>query len=289
MDNETPTETPKKPSRGIMANLKGLGFTVMILAALWIALRYVLTPMVLPSEPVVPQSEISAYEERIKALEDKMAGLEAPIDIAPLERRISELETKPAAAVEGGAAVNPEALDALKAEVEKIKTANHVTLQTILLVSQLQEAVRAGRPFTDELNALEALRPEWKEILTPIEPSSMAGIATLEQLKLQFAQSINPTLTQEAGDRSLMQNLRSLVKIRKVGDEQKGLDDEAIIARAEAKLAAGDVAASLQETENLSTRAARNFEAWQERAKNHLAAFATLAKLKAQLARGVNE
>jgi hypothetical protein len=294
MENETNTETPASPPKrrkGIIASLKGLGFTIVVLAALWIAMRYVLTPLVLPKEaPPEQVASAPAYEERLKILEDKVAALEnakpaETPEITPLEERLTALEARPAQApVVSGA--SSESVDALRADVEKMRTENKATIRSILLVGRLQDAIQNGAPFNNELAALRGLRPDLKETLDALEPLSIAGVATLAQLQSQFARSIDPVLTPKEDTESFTGNLRSLVKIRKVGENQKGTDDQAIIARAEAKLANGYVAMAIGETENLSPAAAKNFEAWQKRANDYLLADAAGQRLEADIAKG---
>jgi len=283
--------------RSIIATLKGLAFTLMVLACLWVGLRYVLAPVMLPESFEEAQQEKSAsatsYEERIAALEQKVAALsetkpQMP-DLSALEERLAALESRPAASGDSTApSMDPQVLDALKTEIDSIKANEHTILKSVILIHQLQDAVRAGKPFSAELAALTRLRPDLTEILAPLDGPGAVGVATLEQLQDQFRSAIHPTLT-PAGERSLNNNIRSLVKIRKIGDDQKGTDDEAIIARAEARLAAGDIPSALTESENLSPKAARNFAAWQERAKTKLESEAILTKLQANITSGSGE
>jgi len=297
MDTETTTpDAPVTRRRSIVATLKGTLFTFMVLAAVWFALRYVLSPLVMQKEQAAAVISESA-EERIKALEDKVAALEtatptaaAAPDTAPLEARIAALESAPKP-IENDVppAVKPEEIEALKTDLEKLKSDDHRYVRSLILNGQLQEAVRAGRPYATELAALETLRPDLKEALVPLAQSSATGIPTLASLQEQFAHTITPALSPEDSGKSLTQNLRSLVKIRKIGGTQTGADDQSVIARAEAKLASGDIAQALQETETLSPRAVQSFAAWQERAQTHLAAHAALAVLQTKLANGAAE
>ncbi len=294
MDTKTTTEAAPTRRRNITASLKGLFFTLMVLSAVWFGLRYVLTPII-SSQSNAPATALeSNAEERIKALEEKVAALEkqtpATIDTTPLEARITALESAPKIVEkEAAPTISHEEIDALKMELEKIKSTDHGTVRGIILISQLQDAIRAGRPFANELSSLALLRPDMKEKLTPLTQASSTGIATLAQLQEQFSRVITPALAQEGSEKSIAQNLRSLVKIRKVGETQTGTDDQAVIARAEAKLAKGDVAAALQETSTLSPHALETFVAWQERAKEHLTAQAAMATLQSQLAIGASE
>lgn len=295
MDTDTTTtETPPTRRRTIIASLRALFLTLLLLAVAWFGLRYVLTPLVFSEQPA-PVAVADHLEERIQILEEKWRALEAkeppPMpDIAALEARIATLEQAPKnAPAEAAAVLNHEEIAMLKEEMERIKSSEHATLRSIILISQLQEAMRAGRPFANELSALMSLRPEMKEHLAPLEATGVLGVATLAQLQEQFAHAIAPALAAKGEGKTLVQNLRSLVKIRKIGEAQSGADDQAVIARAEAKLAKADVAGALQEVGALSPHAAPNFAPWQERAKIFLAAQAVLDRLQHTLAAGVQE
>src|SRR5690606_14277903 len=99
---------------------------------------------------------------RIKVLEERVAALEnketAAVDLAPLEARIAALESAPAAAAEPSA--RHEEIDALRAEIDKLKSSSRGGMKSLILISQLQDAIRAGRPFASELATLAELRPD---------------------------------------------------------------------------------------------------------------------------------
>lgn len=295
MDTQTTaTESAPTRRRAIMASLKGLFFTLMVLTAMWFALRHVLTPLVFSHAENTASDIENSLEARITTLEEKIAKLEKQspptIDISPLEARITALENTPRTEMkESPPAIHHEEIDALKADLEKLKSADQRYLRSIILISQLQDAIRSGRPFASELSALTILRPDMKEILSPLSDASSTGIATLAHLQEQFSRTIAPALAAHSNEKSLSQNLRSLITIRKIGEAQTGNDDQSVIARAEAKLAKGDVAAALQETSTLSPHALQNFSAWQERAKRYLTAQATIAALQNQIATGAQE
>lgn len=277
MDNTEPT--PAKARKTIAASLRNIFVTLIVLTAIWACMRYVLAPLVLGTG--APKPALASDEGRITTLEQRIAALESlphptnTVDLAPLEKRIAALEAapKPEATPQ-----HNEEIAALKDDVEKLKSDNHTDLKSIILIGQLQDAVKSGRPYANELSALIALKPELKEKLAPASASSATGVATLAQLQQQFAQSISGAM--EPAQKSFTQNLRSLVKIRKVGAAQQGKDDEAIIARAEAKLNAGDIAAALHETDALSPAGMEKFARWQNNAKATLAASAALAALQ---------
>lgn len=296
MTPETNTEIPpaSEPTiskrRSIIATVKGLMFTLAILASLWFALRYVLTPLVLDKEIVENPVNDSSLEDRVSALEEKLAEIALPatseIDVSGLADRLSALEKGTAAGDAATVSATAEEITQLKVDIEKIKSEEHAYVRSILLSSQLQDAIRTGRPFEDELSALVELRPEMKKTLDLLQPHSATGIATLPQMQEQFSRAIEPALTLKGSDKSLMSNLRSLVKIRKIGESQQGKDDEAIIARAEARLKKGHVAEALKETESLSKAAATQLEPWQARAKAYLTAQTAIEKLQKSITAG---
>ena len=119
-----------------------------------------------------------------------------------------------------------------------------------MLQYALREALATGRPFAAIKDALVAESTGWVEKLAPVSAFAATGVPTLDGLKMQFKSAIAPALRPQTEEKNLVANLKSLVKIRKVGSEQKGADDDAVIARAEAKLNAGDVAAALAELQS---------------------------------------
>ena len=277
MEEETATEKPTK-SRSVLATFKGIAFTLLVLSALWFAVRYVLPPLVLGKTPPVAATVSAPQDDaRIKALEERLAALEmappaappAVVDIAPIEARLTTLEQ--AASAPASMASNEE-LIAIKDTIAQIKTDNHNAIRRIILTTQLAEAIRSGRPFAGELAALVALAPEMKETLAPLAANAATGIATLAALQTQFSTTLNGALSTATKEKTFARSFKALVKIRKSGEGHKGKDDEAIIARAEAKLGKGDVAASSQEIASLSPASASHFEGWQVRAKDYLVA-----------------
>lgn len=293
-------EDAKAPARrrNILATLKGLIVTLVILAGLWAAMSYVLSPMLLGKGTVNAPQEAEAptqgYAERIQALERRTGEIENTISalIESYDLRFKGLQES-IEAVPAGASVDAPAIDnaelaSLKADIEKLKAADHKTLRGILLTQRLGQAVRSGSPYAPELAAIRQLRGE-SSAISALEAESATGIATLAQLQEQFASAIHATQAPDGEEKSLKSNLRSLIKIRKVGAAQKGEDDDAIIARAEAKLKEGNIAAALAEIENLSGLTAQHFAAWKNRATAHLEAQASLTRLEAEIGNGVSE
>ncbi len=300
MEDVESVAKPKK-IQFIIIRLRRMAVTLALLAIVWGVMQYMVLPSIITGEPANPISSpaiSSGLEERISLLESQVTDLkESPtvtttsVDFSPLEARISALETKPVPEVAPAATVitstiNNEELAALKQEVETLRKSDHAYVRSIIVFGQLQQAVRAGKPYQLELQTLENLRPELKESLSPLADTALIGIATLEQLTAQFKAAITPALNPDDMQESLTNNLRSLVKIRKIGEEQQGGDDEAILARAEARLKKGGLAEAIKETQQLSPEALAAFEAWQHNAKQHVLALDALVNLNQALSQG---
>jgi hypothetical protein len=73
-----------------------------------------------------------------------------------------------------------------------------------------------------------------------------------------------------------------LVTVRSVGADAEGSDADARVARAEARLADGDLAGAVAEIEGLEGPAAEAAAGWLERARARLAAEQALASLQEQ-------
>lgn len=301
MEQQHPTP-PTSRKRSIVANLKGILFTLVVLAALWFGLRYVLTPLVLGDQPHEMPAASSSVNELPESLSARLANIEERLtvlenatlaaDLKTLSARVEALESAPPG--EAGAPVAVMSVDGaelarLKEDIARLKAADQDMVRSIILAGQIQDAIRLGRPFASELAALMALRPDLVKPLTDAESYASTGVATLQQLQQQFDQAIHPALESAQEKESMLDNLRSLVKIRKTGETQKGDDDEAIIARAEAKLSRGDVAAALSEIETLSPQGAAIFIRWKERADAYLSAQAVADTLQALIARSQME
>ena len=76
-------------------------------------------------------------------------------------------------------------------------------------------------------------------------------------------------------------NLMRLVTVRPVGADAEGDDAAARVARAEAKLAAGDLAGAVAELEGLEGAAAEAAAPWLAQARARLAAESALDRLRA--------
>lgn len=178
------------------------------------------------------------------------------------------------------------ALDALAREVEALAdvragaSAASVQAQTLVLTTgQVRRAVIAGGSFEEPLAALEASSgddPDIRPIVDVLRPHAATGVATLETLRQDFA-AIAATVVQagHALDEtdwvsSAINKVSSLVSVRRTDGAGDPASVDAMVARAENRLAAGDLAGAVEALDGLP-EAARNAAAgWLETAGSRL-------------------
>jgi hypothetical protein len=220
----------------------------------------------------VGEAEIAAFAERLDKVEATAEGAEnaAGADagrLSKLEDSLAELGRKVAAD-----AARPGAVAAIPAFALKI-------------------AVESGRPFTSELEAFAAVRPDAPEI-APLRAQAEAGVPTLAALAAEAgkaAAAMQTAAQQEGGDGGLFDRLarsaRALVRVRPVGDIG-GDDPAARIARLEKAVREGRLAEAAAEYAALPEPAKAAGAALMDRVKARLDALgladsALLATLKA--------
>ena len=154
------------------------------------------------------------------------------------------------------------------------RDANVEARAAVLALGQLRERVQGGTPFTSELSALTALWPsEATGSMDALRAHADTGVPTIKTLKQRYQSAATAALRipREPGDGWLNRGgnwVRSLIVVRpEAGGMPEGNATAAIIARAETRLKAGDLAAALGELGALEPAAAQPFTAWIEGAK----------------------
>ena len=250
----------------------------------------------------------AALDGRLSAVETRFAALAevAPedaavaLDLAALEARLAALESAPGTAAEDGAmaAVEVEAarLAALAGELERrlaVVEARPVAAGAeagaLLAVAQLRAALARSGAFEAELAALRTIAgeddPAIREALAALAPRAAAGIPTLAMLRARFAvladRVVRAAYAPPEGGwlKRTFARLAELVTVRPIGDDVAGATPAAIVARAEARLAAGDLAAAVAEVEALDGAPGALAAAWLGDAEARLAAGRALAIL----------
>jgi hypothetical protein len=163
----------------------------------------------------------------------------------------------------------------------------------VAAIGQLREAVRAGRAYKDELDAVRSLaeNPPAAAMAT-LQASAAKGVTEARLLRARFPATAVAVLraarlskTSNWIDRALAR-ARSVVVIRRTGPGVKGSGPEAIVARAEVQLDAGDLASAVDTLSALEGEAAKAAKPWLTAARAHIAALAAVRSLhRAALAR----
>ncbi|MFQ5774296.1 MAG: uroporphyrinogen-III synthase [Kiloniellaceae bacterium] len=228
---------------------------------------------------------LSGLEARIAGLDREVAGLMARLDdLAGLRERgdardrdIADLRAK------------IEALGAARAEAAAGPAGEAALALTVL---RLRDALRGAGPFAAEYEALRALAEAapaaeaagLAEAIAPLEPYAASGVPGLVALKTEFPAAARAILAQARGGSgddwvaAVLRRLAGLVTVRPVGPVE-GEDAAAVVARAEAYLAADDLASAVRELDALSGRAAEAARPWRAKAEARLTAERTLARL----------
>jgi len=267
------------------------------------------------ASPALPP-EIAGLPDRVAALEAKLeqvkpnaapAALTAlPQQLAALDQRIAALEKLPQAQ----AGVTAADLAALKSELAALKDslaaldtriqATAARTGVALALGDLRRAVESGRPYAGSLDGLKKAAAGDDQMTQALDPSLAAltpaaadGAPTLADLQAGFADASAAILASTAApeppaganltDRVLAK-LQSLVSIQPVSGnpspgETTGDTVGAHVARAEEKLAAGDLDAAVGELSALAGKPADAAAPWLARAKTRLATEKALADL----------
>ena len=218
------------------------------------------------------QKEVEALKAKLGALaEAHLAGDTS--DLAPqlttLDQRIAKLE---AALPELSTAIDRSAASA-KSGAAAIAFAN------------LRNAVAAGRPYAAELAALKSLIPDPGDLgALPLHadtgiPTTAALAGTLTKLA-ETSPAPPPAPAETSILDSMVASAKSAVSIRRIGADTTGDEPAAVLARAEAALSQGDLAASIKEVESLPAPARDAFAGWLDDAKARASANDSLSKLE---------
>lgn len=227
--------------------------------------------------------------------------------LAALSQRIEALEkgTDPAAFIALRNSLN-ELSAKLDAAAKRIEAAERASTGAraeglaeaalALSVGQLRRAVDGGAAFASELQSCRALAGNdaaMTAALDALQPFAQGGVAPRAALTSSFADTaaaIAGSTRQRTGD-GLWQRfvawLSSLVSVRRVGEDAAGESPAAKAARAEAKLAKGDLAGAVAELGGLGAPAGDAAKPWFDRANARLAADKALAALDARAAQSL--
>lgn len=233
------------------------------------------------------KTRIDQLEGKLKTLEDntsaskpaeesaetkaKMEQMQSKIDALLQMPHTSTIEPERVAHMEETISKQQDSLHALQTELTAMHDKSTHDVTVITAFTSLKDAVLRGSSYSLQLMQLSPLVADAKtqDMLAQLKPMAEHGIGTQEQLQAEFQGLLNKALIAGKGN-ALERNLHSLIRIRKVGEQQTGSDDESVLARSEAKLGRGDIEGSVKENAMLSPPAAALFTAWNTKAQDML-------------------
>lgn len=241
--------------------------------------------------------DVSALTQRIDALEkrpaatpDTGAAASAADAQKALADRLAALEQKVTAA-SGNAQAAQELrgeVDALKQQVTSVnqavserQDAATAAQALVLAAGQLRASLSGGQPFQQDLQAVRALNIADAGVTQPLDavaPYAAKGIPTRAQLTDRFQPLAGEIVRAEIRGEgnswidSAVGKLSTLVTVRREGGGVVGTTADAVVARAEAALSAGNLAKAVEELSTLQGPAAQTAAPWLADAKARVAA-----------------
>lgn len=208
--------------------------------------------------------EISAIKQSIAEVQKNASAGTGAVDTSAIDARIAALETQLSASAQkaehadGAAAGAAERLNALEARVSD--TSGQTNMALALAATGLKAALDRGGPFAAELDTYAAVAPASGDVES-LRVAAAKGVPTVSVLASQFG-DIAPKIIATTRDVDtnagildrLWASAEGLVESRPVGMVE-GEGVEAITARIEAQLKAGDLSAAIAEWEKLPENA----------------------------------
>lgn len=256
-------------------------------------------------------SRIAALEKRMQSLPDATAAKEAEAatgllaeKINGLAARLSAVEKAQANAPAAGPAAGVDSkqvsdeLSSLKERIAALEQAQKASVPTatlernqalVVAVGQLREALASSKPFADELAAVSKLGDSRITGITDrLTQYADQGIATTSELRGEFPKLADAVMqasgATHGGDwiDKAMAKASEVVTVRKVGDVP-GDSTEAVLARAENRLAVDDLDGAVAEMGHLKGAAAQAAQDWMTRAQARVTAEKALKDLHLQV------
>jgi len=250
---------------------------------------------------------LAAVEAESKALDTTLAALNRRLDdIAVTARTAQARADSAAAAVEASksaaqAGVQRGDIDALANRVAAIEhamtalsddvarrpaSADDRVARLTVAAEALRAAVERGVPFAPELGAVKSFSVD-ASVLTPLEPFAAAGLPETQKLAQELA-ALAPALLRASGAAPsentflgrLQTNAQKIIHVTPV-DAPRGDDPGAVVNRADAAAARGDIGTALVELSHLPDAARSAAEPWMQKAQTREAAIAASRRIAA--------
>lgn len=245
-----------------------------------------------PGQQAQASADVSEMKGALAALSERFASMNE--SLAATDGRIEALEetAPPTNLDEILEGLNPQgAIEGLTARLAAIEEADPegAARAAVLALSatELARAAATSRPFTTELDAFVALAPQ-NTFASALRPYAPEGAPMPKTLLLEFdaaADAIAEAERVRAGGglwNWVVNQFTALFSIRKVG-ELDGDDWQAVLARAENRIAIEDLAAAVSEVSVLQGPAATGAAPWLARARARASVDALVTQLTTEI------
>ena len=256
---------------------------------------------ILAAAAVIAAIGVAVYAPRIfdapRPASNAAATSEPPASDARLQARIAELEAELARGrnltASGAGAASSSDFSAIEARLSRIEAAQGRAARAAsaaVAAAALADAASTSRPFLTELATLERLSPH-AEDLAGLRPLAESGAPTATALAAEFPEVADHAAAASratGADTSLLSKvgdaLASLFTLRRVGN-LTGNDPDAVLARAERRVAEGDIESALKQLAALPAGGQRATADWRERAQRRVEIERRIAALRASALR----
>lgn len=221
----------------------------------------------------------SAVNEIRAQPRDGSAPAAAPVDLAPIEGRIAQIE-RAAKAQESELA----AIKSTAAKPPEAKPADDAALRRVVAAALLDVAVRHGDPFVAQLGAAKPLAAN-ADALKPLEAFAASGVPNAPALCRELVAIVpklapSPTDAETTGsgivDR-LQAGAAKLVRVQRA--DATGTDRASVVARVTAAALRNDLAEARRELSTLAPADRAPAQAWADKADARDAALAASRKV----------
>lgn len=247
-----------------------------------------------PAPGAVRQNSTLASE--VAALRSELGALRAAVETERADRQVmaQDIDTMRSDLAQALSVLNRnmaesfaemrEDIGDLQAEQERIPV--NVAANAVAL-SGVKRALETGSSYSAELNVLAENLPADAEVEV-LRAHAQDGVATLETLKIEFADAARAAIAAEDATRAngalstLAAKAKNLISMRPAAP-RSGDHAAAIISRAENALMRNDLDAAIDELSNLSAAAKEAMADWMARAQTRANALSAAAQLDNRL------
>jgi hypothetical protein len=229
----------------------------------------------------------TSLAQRVATLENQVRALSASSPSADIARLSAELQTLRAAIPAEGTILRlAERAESAERTARELASQNALSQARLLVIGQLRDAINRGDGYQTELaSARRIALPDMRPGLDRLAATARKGVPRRETLLIRFPALAEDILHADVTDangsfwQKAIFKAASIVSIRRT--DGRGDNTEAIVARSEALVRSGDLAAALDDLAALAERPAAVARPWMDAVSARLAAETTLSELTA--------